>query len=180
MRYTTIIDITEQPAVYRNINVRLLYLHLCLKCGYHDHDRDIYDRSLRSMAADCGLTLSAVRHALRILEQAQLVKRVGGVYQVKKYIQGAAPTPRPKTKRQQTDQDIIHEREQANQERERQADVERQRREQNHAAGTNDFILYYQQKLKDAAAGDLDAQRAVERHRAAYDRMTSKSSKKTK
>ena len=175
MRYTTIIDITEQPAVYRNINVRLLYLHLCLKCGYHDHDRDIYDRSLRSMAADCGLTLSAVRHSLHILEQAQLVTKVGGVWRVRKYIQSAAPTPRPKTKRQQLERDISQEREQANQERERQADIERQRREQNHAAGTNDFILYYEQKLKDAAAGDLDAQKAVERHRAAYERMKSKS-----
>lgn len=174
MRYTTIIDITEQPAVYRNINVRLLYLHLCLKCGYHDHDRDIYDRSLRSMAADTGLTLSAIRHALHILEQAQLVLKVGGVWQVRKYIQTAAPTPRPKTKRQQTERDISQERELANQERERQAEIERQRREQQHAAGTNDFILYYEQKIRDAAAGDLDAQRAVERHRAAYERMKSK------
>lgn len=171
MRYTTIIDITEQPAVYRNINVRLLYLHLCLKCGYHDHDRDIYDRSLRSMAADCGLTLSAVRHALHILEQAQLVLKVGGVWQVRKYIQSAAPTPRPKTKRQQVEHDISKEREQANQERERQAEIERQRREQNHASGTNDFMLYYEQKMRDAAAGDLDAQKAVERHRSAYERM---------
>lgn len=174
MRYTTIIDITEQPAVYRNINVRLLYLHLCLKCGYHDHDRDIYDRSLRSLAADCGLTLSAVRHALHILEQAQLVLKVGGVWQVRKYIQSAAPTPRPKTKRQQVEQDISKEREQANQERERQSEIERQRREKNHASGTNDFILYYEQKMRDAAAGDIDAQRAVERHRAAYERMKSK------
>lgn len=175
MRYTTIIDITEQPAVYRNINVRLLYLHLCLRCGYHDHDRDIYDRSLRSMAVDAGLTLSAVRHALHILEQAQLVLKVGGVWQVRKYIQTASPTPRPKTKRQQVDSDIAKEREQANQERERQAEIERQRREQMHASGTNDFITYYEQKMRDAAAGDIDAQRAVERHRAAYERMKSKS-----
>ena len=174
MRYTTIIDITEQPAVYRNINVRLLYLHLCLKCGYHDHDRDIYDRSLRSMAVDCGLTLSAVRHALHILEQAQLVSKVGGVWQVRKYIQTAAPTPRPKTKRQQAERDISQEREQANQERERQADIERQRREQQHAAGTNDFIVYYEQKMREAAEGDIDAQRAVDRHRAYYEQLKSK------
>lgn len=174
MRYTTIIDITEQPAVYRNTNVRLLYLHLCLKCGYHDHDRDIYDRSLRSMAADCGLTLSAVRHALHILEQAQLVSKVGSVWQVKKYIQSAAPTPRPKTKRQQAEKDISQERDQSNLERERQAEIERQRREQLHASGTNDFIIYYEQKMQEAASGDLDAQRAVERHRATYERMKSK------
>lgn len=126
------------------------------------------------MAADTGLTLSAVRHALHILEQAQLVLKVGGVWQVRKYIQTAAPNPRPKTKRQQVEQDISKEREQANQERERQAEIERQRREQQHAAGTNDFLLYYEQKMRDAAAGDLDAQRAVERHRAAYQRMISK------
>lgn len=129
------------------------------------------------MAADCGLTLSAVRHALHILEQAQLVLKVGGVWQVRKYIQSAAPTPRPKTKRQQVEQDISKEREQANQERERQAEIERQRREQNHASGTNDFILYYEQKIRDAAEGDIDAQRAVERHRAAYERMKSKKNK---
>lgn len=125
------------------------------------------------MAADAGLTLSAVRHALHILEQAQLVSKVGGVWQVKKYIQMAAPTPRPKTKRQQAEKDISQEREQANQERERQAEIERHRREQQHAAGTNDFLIYYEQKMREAANGDIDAQRAVDRHRAYYQKLKS-------
>lgn len=86
MRYTTTIDITELPQVYRNINARLLYLHMTLKCGYHDDDRDMLDASIRTLAADVGITIAATRHALVVLERAQLVKKEGSRWRVTKWL----------------------------------------------------------------------------------------------
>lgn len=94
MRYTTIIDITEQAAVYRNKNCRLLYLHLALVAGYHSEDRDVVSLSFRQLAAGCGLTLSATRHALGILETSGLVKREGAAWNVTKFVVAAPPPPR--------------------------------------------------------------------------------------
>lgn len=97
MRYTTVIDITETPELYRNINVRLLYLHLCLKSGWHDADRDRISVSIRTLAADCGLTVSATRHAIRKLMEAQLLKREADRrWYVKKWHMDTPPAPRPK------------------------------------------------------------------------------------
>lgn len=84
MRYTTIIDISENRELYRNHNARLLYLHLVLKSGYHDDDRDQVRLSIRSMAYDSGLSVSAVRHALKVLEKNGLLsKRQGRLYVTK-------------------------------------------------------------------------------------------------
>ena len=94
MRYTTLIDITEQPALYRNKNARLLYLHMVLKAGYHDNDRDILDKSFRILASEVGLTLSATRHAVAQLEAAGLLKKEQGSWRVKKWIVQEIPTPR--------------------------------------------------------------------------------------
>lgn len=97
MRYTTVIDITETPELYRNINVRLLYLHLCLKSGWHDNDRDRLTMSIRTMATDCGLSVSATRHAIRKLVEAKLLKREDdGRWYVKKWHLDTPPAPRPK------------------------------------------------------------------------------------
>ena len=98
MRYTTIIDITEIQDVYRNKNARLVYLHLALKAGYHDDDRDVLQTSIRMTAGMVGLTVSATRHALAVLERAGLLKRTENGWTVKKWIQPAEPTPRPKKK----------------------------------------------------------------------------------
>ena len=77
MRYTTIIDISQMGEIYRNQNVRLIYLHLALRSGYHDDDRDLTDISLRRLSMEAGLTVSATRHAIRILTKAGLLKRQG-------------------------------------------------------------------------------------------------------
>lgn len=98
MRYTTIIDITEISDVYRNKNARLIYLHLALKAGYHDDDRDVLQTSIRMTAGTVGLTVSATRHALAVLERAGLLKRTETGWTVTKWIQAAEPTPRPKKK----------------------------------------------------------------------------------
>lgn len=94
MRYTTLIDITELPSVYRNINARLVYLHLALKSGYHDNDRDQCNISIRQLAISAGLTVSATRHALHVLMAANLLTKVGGVWVVKKWLVEDPPTPR--------------------------------------------------------------------------------------
>lgn len=104
MRYTTVIDISEIPAVYRSTNARLLYLHMALKAGYHDDDRDLLDASIRQLARDTGLTVSATRCALANLLTAKLIERQGTRWKVTKWLIQEMPTPRPKTVKQQRDQ----------------------------------------------------------------------------
>ena len=94
MRYTTVIDISEIPDVYRNQNARIIYLHLALKSGYHDNDRDRITTSIRRIAYETGTTVSAVRHTLHLLEKAQLIARDGETWTVKKWTVVEPPTPR--------------------------------------------------------------------------------------
>lgn len=98
MRYTTLIDITEYPDLYRNTNVRLLYIHLVLKAGYHDENRDVVALSLRSMAADTGLSFGATRHALKVLQKHGLVTIVNGRLSVRKWVAPAPISKRPSGK----------------------------------------------------------------------------------
>lgn len=104
MRYTTVIDISEFRSTYRNLNARLLYLHLALKSGYHDDDRDLITISIRRMASDAGLTVSAARHALATLEKDGLVKKTDdGRLKILKWIVAEVPTPRRQTKAANSD-----------------------------------------------------------------------------
>lgn len=96
MRYTTVIDISELQGLYRNKNARLVYLHLALKSGYHDDDRDTISVSIRSLARDADVSVSAVRHALLQLEKNGLLQHDGERWRVKKWILDTTPTPRPK------------------------------------------------------------------------------------
>lgn len=94
MRYTTVIDITDFPQIYRNIHARLVYIHMALKAGYHDDDRDICRLSIRSLAADVGITVSATRNALLQLEKSGLISKSSDCWIVKKWVQMDAPSPR--------------------------------------------------------------------------------------
>lgn len=110
MRYTTVIDISEYRATYKNLNARLLYLHLALKSGYHDDDRDLIATSIRRMSSDAGLTVSAVRHALATLERDGLVtKTEDGRLKILKWIVAEVPTPRRQPKAAKTDDNAIGE-----------------------------------------------------------------------
>ena len=62
--------------------------------GYHDYNRDVTQISVRSLAADTGCTISAVRHALHILEALQLIKRKGRATYVRKWLTTPKTTPR--------------------------------------------------------------------------------------
>lgn len=94
MRYTTVIDITEFPQIYRNLNARLVYIHMALKAGYHDDDRDICRLSIRNLSADVGITVSATRNALLQLEKSGLISKGSDCWIVKKWVLQESPTPR--------------------------------------------------------------------------------------
>lgn len=94
MRYTTVIDITDFPQIYRNIHARLVYIHMALKAGYHDDDRDICRLSIRNLAADVGITVSATRNALLQLEKSGLISKSSDCWIIKKWVLQESATPR--------------------------------------------------------------------------------------
>jgi DNA-binding transcriptional regulator YhcF (GntR family) len=104
MRYTTVIDISEISEIYKNPTARLLYLHMSLKAGYHDVDRDLVRLSIRRLSADVGVTVSATRHALHQLERSGLLTREGELWRVKKWVEEQQITTRAKTKREMQEQ----------------------------------------------------------------------------
>lgn len=103
MRYTTIIDITEIPAVIRSTAAFRLYVIMTLKCGYHDDDRDQLKLSIRMLADISGLTVSATRHAIGILIREKLIRRDGGIWYVTKWLEQLEPTKRKTTSKKATD-----------------------------------------------------------------------------
>ena len=94
MRYTTLIDISEDAEIYANHNARLIYLHMALRAGYHDDDRDELAISERQLAWETGVTYSAARNALTVLKRKQLVTRDGHKWKVKKWLEPEAPPTR--------------------------------------------------------------------------------------
>lgn len=168
MRYTTIIDIRHMQ-MYRNVNARLLYLHMVLASGYHDGDRDMMDCSIRKLAYDLGLTLSAVRHAIKQLETAGLLKREGQLWHITKWVIPEEITPRPKTKKQQREKEIAKERDSEQAMSEAQRERAAAAIEEMHKRGKTPFMVYYEQKLEMAKAGDAEALAAVERYRKTYE-----------
>ena len=158
MRYTTIIDISQAPEVYRNQNVRLVYLHLVLRAGYHDHDRDLVRISIRSLAAQVGLTVAAARHAIGVLEKWKLLQRTGSYYQVRKWVPEQTVTSRAKTAKQQQQLNLAAQRRADEERREREAELERIRREQQAASGRTAWDDLADYKRRQAEAGDVSAQ----------------------
>lgn len=180
MRYTTVIDISEQSAVYKNVNCRLVYLHLVLKSGYHDTDRDMIDISLRNLAWQVGITVSATRHALAILQRYQLLTRQGNMWIVKKWTVQDTITARPKSQKQQRLQDDEEARRKQREREERKEAAARQEREQLRASGKTPFMVWYEQQQQLADQGDADAQRAVARHRETYEAHKAELTKESK
>ena len=68
-KYCTILDIS-QCNCYKNINARLLYLHLACSVDISTYT---YATSIRRLSAESGLTVSATRHALCALEREGLI-----------------------------------------------------------------------------------------------------------
>lgn len=169
MRYTTCIDIREYTQIYRNVNARLVYLHLCLISGYHDDDRDICRVSLRSLAEDVGITFSALRCALEQLEKARIVQRKNGLIWVRKWVDQQPVTTRAKAEkeRKQKATAVAAAEERRRAEQERNIDAMRQREQQQN--GENGFTIYYKQQLAKAQSGDVDAQRWVKANSSTFE-----------
>lgn len=165
MRYTTIIDIREFPRIYRNDNAKLVYLHLVLISGYHNEDRDQTNVSIRQIAYDTGLTISAVRHALNVLQTAGLLSRSGITWSVKKFVLEKTITPRIKSekKRQAVE----------NLERERMIQAEKEAREKEEKrrvieakkAGKNPLFEMVKELMVKAENGDREAAESLARYK---------------
>lgn len=169
MRYTTIIDMTSTPELYKCVNARLVYLHLCLISGYHDYDRDIAHIGLRTLAEQVGITFSAVRHAVKLLERYHYIERNALGWKVTKWLPSEQPTPRPKAAPKKAPTSITQEREQANTERERANEMQRQERERLHASGKSSWMQFYENRLALANNGDLEAAAWCEANRKIYE-----------
>lgn len=168
MRYTTIIDIS-QSEIYKNVNARLVYLHLCLKAGYHDEDRDLIVVSIRNLAIQVGLTLSATRFAVFQLEKLHLLTHTGSVWRVKKWVDEQSITSRKKTALQAKNEAAAHAAAEARRaEAEKQAE-ETARREEIRNSGKTPFEQYYEAMIIKAQQGDIHAAEVVEKRKDMYE-----------
>lgn len=182
MRYTTIIDITEYPAIWANINARCIYLYMTLRSGYHDDDRDLISASIRRLSRELHLTEGAVRHALVLLERYQLIRRQGNLWQVTKFVIERSITPRAKTKRQAADQEAAAIRQQEHDRLEAERQRQEQQRKMYAAQGKTSFMIWYESEMTKAAAGDpsaianvnADNHRMYEEHKRAIEQQLSK------
>lgn len=128
MRYTTIIDITEFPELWRNANASRVYMYMTLRSGYHDDDRDMLRVSLRRLAMETGCSVAATRHALHVLTQAGLVRKADARWHVTKFVIEQRVTPRAKTKAQQDARDAAELREAEQRKLDRKLEEERRMR----------------------------------------------------
>lgn len=169
MRYTTIIDISEYSSLYRNVNVRLVYLHMVLRSGYHDEDRDLLDISIRRLSMEVGLSVSTIRHALRVLERSRLIQRQGNLWSIKKWVLTENPTPRPKSAKQKKEQEEAKKRDAEREISELESTRRAAERNALRSKGKTSFMLYYESLLPRAKNGDPEAISLVEKHRAMYE-----------
>lgn len=157
MRYTTIIDIYNTP-VWRSSSARLVYFYMCLKCGYHDDDRDIIHISLRELSVRLGLTLSAVRCALPLLISQGLITSSGvSAYKVTKWAEPKEITRR-KTKREKEIAriDEVRQQEKAMEKAKREEEIKQ-------AAGKSSYQLRIERLQAAAAKGDPAAAKQLEK-----------------
>lgn len=151
MRYTTIIDIFDTPA-WRSSSARLVYFYMCLKCGYHDDDRDVIHISLRELSARLGLTLSAVRCALSLLISQGLITTSGpSCYKVTKWAE-PKEISRRKTKREKEIARIDEERQQ-----EKAMEKAKREEEKKKLGGKTPYQLRIERLQAAAAEGDQAA-----------------------
>lgn len=169
MRYTTIIDLSEFPLLYKSPGIRLVYLHLALRSGYRDDDRDLLQISIRTLARETGLTIAAARHALLQLEKFELIKRCGPMWQVKKFVIEKQITRRAQTKNQEREQAAAQIREQERQRREKQQAEYDKQRAALEAQGKTSFMVYYEEQLEQAKQGDPTAIQFVTNEKKTYE-----------
>lgn len=168
MRYTTCIDISEFPSIYGNLNARLVYFHLCLKSGYHDDDRDQIHVSLRRLADEVGITLSALRHALKILEAMSFIRIECSTIYVKKWVDEKPITKRARMVAMGKAKDETRRREAEQKERDNERREDARRREELESNGVSSFIVYYEKRIEEYQRGDVDALSSLKRNKNMY------------
>lgn len=165
MRYTTIIDIREFPQIYRNDKAKLVYLHLVLISGYHDEDRDQTPISIRQICYDTGLSLSAVRHSLKVLISAGLLTRSGIIWTVKKFVLDKPISPRIRSEKKRSAAENL-ERERIIKEEQNQREKEEKRKYQEEIkAGKNPLKEMVKDLMKRAQNGDEEAAENLKRYK---------------
>lgn len=88
-KYIVISDISRCPC-YKNVNARLLYLHIACRL---DTSTYTYAQSLRNLAWEVGMTVDAVRHAIKQLERDGLVTTQIAPHLPTQYAPQHAPQP---------------------------------------------------------------------------------------
>lgn len=171
MRYTTVIDIREFPQIYRNNNAKLVYLHLVLISGYHDEDRDQTSISIRQICYDTGLSLSAVRHSLKVLISAGLLSRSGITWTVKKFVLDKPISPRIRSEKKRSAAENL-ERERIIKEEQNQREKEEKRRYQEEIkAGKNPLKEMVKDLMKRAQNGDEEAAENLNRYKSIVEQI---------
>ena len=165
MRYTTIIDIRELPAIYRNVNARLVYLPMVLASGYHDNDRDQTEISIRRISYETNLTISAVRHALGCLERAGLISRTGIIWTVKKFVLESSITPRIRSEKKKREIENLEREKMIQEENERRELEEKQKVIRLKKAGKNPLFEMVKDLMQRAANGDQEAAASLPRYK---------------
>lgn len=117
---------------------------------------------------EIGLSLGAVRHALKLLEKHKLIERQSNLWYVRKFVATQVITPRAKTERQQKRIEHLADARRQQEQLELQLEVEKQQRDRNWSQGKTNYMIYYEQQLKLAAAGNEKAQRIVRQGEATY------------
>lgn len=171
MRYTTIIDIREFPQIYRNENAKLVYLHMVLISGYHDEDRDQTTISIRQIGYDTGLTLSAVRHAIKVLTAAGLISRNGITWHIRKFVLEKPISPRIKSEKKRQAAENL-ERERIIQEEQKQREKEEKRKYQEEIKnGKNPLIEMVKDLMNRAENGDHEAAENLKRYKSIVEQI---------
>lgn len=148
--------------VYRNINATRIYLHMVLLSGYHDDDRDIITISMRSICCQLNISLSAVRHSLRVLQSAGLIKPLAkSTWQVNKWVLQGDITPRLKSAKDKAKADkqaaLRAARDEEQHRLDKSIEETRRQKEQYAKQGTSSFDVYLRSLKAKADAGDLEA-----------------------
>lgn len=165
MRYTTIIDIREFPQVYRNNHVKLVYLHLVLISGYHDGDRDQTPISIRQICYDTGLSLSAVRHSLKVLISAGLLSRSGIIWTVKKFVLDKSISPRIRSEKKRSAAENLERERIINEEQNLREKEEKRKYQEEIKAGKNPLKEMVKELMKRAQNGDVEAAENLKRYK---------------
>lgn len=164
MRYTTIIDITDIPQVYNNINATRVYLHLCLTCGFTADDMDTIRISYRQLAAQLSITLSAVRHSINLLLKYHLITIEDNIISVRKHLPKAEYKDRPKTQQEFKDEQyrkkVKADFDKAMVEN-KHYEENKEKEEQERIARIRAFCTHYREMEQKVEQGDLEAQQYI-------------------